>query len=341
MLLSYTTTALVCTEWILVNNCVGNMSYNSVLLTGVTGFLGSRLAMTLHTKLDVDLTATVRRCIETPPVRIVRVQDLDSNTDWSVALTNQQVVIHAAALAHTMKYEHADQLAEYRKVNVDGTLNLARQAARQGVRRFIFISSINVNGLETVLDSPIKACSAPSPSDITGITKYEAEQGLQKIAAETSMEVVIIRPALVYGPGVKGNFASMIQLVEKGLPLPLGAIYNKRSLVAIDNLVDLIITCIDHPAATNQIFLAADGEDLSTTELLRGVAKAAGKPSRLFPVPAALLKLTATVLGKRAVTDRLLGSLQVDISKAKTLLCWQPPVSVEEGLRRCFQVSSK
>jgi nucleoside-diphosphate-sugar epimerase len=156
------------------------------------------------------------------------------------------------------------------------------------------------------------------------------------MAAETGMEVVIIRPPLVYGPGVKGNFASMIKLVEKGLPLPLGAIHNKRSLVALDNLVDLIITCIEHPAAANQVFLASDGEDLSTTELLQGVGKAMGKPSRLVPVPAGLLMFGATLLGKKAMAQRLLGSLQVDISKARNLLGWQPPLSVEEGLKRCF-----
>jgi nucleoside-diphosphate-sugar epimerase len=169
------------------------------------------------------------------------------------------------------------------------------------------------------------------------MSKWEAEQGLQQLASETGMEVVIIRPPLVYGPGVKGNFASMIKLVAKGLPLPLGTIHNQRSLVALDNLVDLIITCIDHPAAANQVFLAGDGQDLSTTELLRAVARAMGKPSRLIPVPSSLLMLGATLLGKKAVAQRLLGSLQVDIAKARNLLGWEPPVSVKEGLKRCFK----
>ena len=309
----------------------------NILLTGATGFLGSRLATVLHSKPDVNLSAAVRRHIELPAARIVEVQSLDAYTDWSTARTGQQVVIHAAARAHIMKDEVADPLAEYRRVNVDGTLNLARQAAAAGVRRFIFISSIKVNGEQTPSGQPFTADDTPAPEDAYGMSKWEAEQGLQQLASETGMEVVIIRPPLVYGPGVKGNFASMIKLVANGLPLPLGAIHNKRSLVALDNLVDLIITCIDHPAAANQVFLAGDGQDLSTTELLRGVARAMGKPSGLIPVPSSLLMLGATLLGKKAVAQRLLGSLQVDIYKARKLLGWEPPISVEEGLRRCFQ----
>lgn len=308
----------------------------NLLLTGATGFLGSRLATDLQSKSGVNLTAAVRRRIEIPAAHIVEVQGLDANTGWSTALTNQQVVIHAAARAHIMKDEVADPLAEYRRVNVDGTLNLARQAAAAGVKRFIFISSIKVNGEQTPLGQPFTADDTPAPEDAYGISKWEAEQGLQQLVSDTGMEVVIIRPPLVYGPGVKGNFASMINLVAKGLPLPLGAIHNQRSLVAVDNLVDLIITCIDHPAAANQVFLAGDGQDLSTTELLRGVAQAMGKPSRLIPVPASILMLGATLLGKKTMAQRLLGSLQVDISKARNLLGWEPPISVEEGLSRCF-----
>ena len=200
-----------------------------------------------------------------------------------------------------LKDEVADPLAEYRRVNVDGTLNFARQAVAAGVKRFIFISSIKVNGEQTALGQPFTADDTPAPDDAYGISKLEAELGLQQLASETGLEVVIIRPPLVYGPGVKGNFASMIKLVSKGLPLPLGAINNQRSLVALDNLVDLIITCIDHPAAANQVFLAGDGQDLSTTELLKGVAQVMGVPSRLIPVPASLLLLGATLLGKKAM----------------------------------------
>lgn len=308
----------------------------NVLLTGASGFLGNRLAKALHSKQSVNLTAAVRRCIEIPAAHIEEVQGLDANTDWSTALTNQQVVIHAAARAHIMKDEVADPLAEYRRVNVDGTLNLARQASAAGVKRFVFISSIKVNGEQTRQGQPFTADDSSAPEDAYGISKWEAEQGLQQLAAETGMEVVIIRSPLVYGLGLKGNFSSMIKLVDKALPLPLGAIHNQRSLVALDNLVDLIITCIDHSAAANQVFLAGDGQDLSTTQLLHGVAKAMGKPSRLIPVPAWLLMLGATLLGKKTMANRLLGSLQVDISKAKDLLGWEPLISVEEGLKRCF-----
>lgn len=308
----------------------------NLLLTGATGFLGGRLAVALHSKSGVKLTVAVRRRIEMPAVHSVGVQGLDANTNWSTALTNQQVVIHAAARAHIMKDEAVDPLAEYRRVNVEGTLNLARQAADVGVRRFVFISSVKVNGEQTAPGKPFGAEDRPAPEDAYGISKWEAEQGLQQLAAETGMELVVIRPPLVYGPGVKGNFAAMIRLVEKGIPLPLGSIHNQRTLVALDNLVDLIIRCIDHPAAANQVFLAGDGEDLSTTELLRRLGKAMGRPVRLLPVPESLLVLGATLLGKQAVARRLLGSLQVDISKARDLLGWEPPLSVDEGLRRCF-----
>lgn len=308
----------------------------NLLLTGATGFLGSRLATALQSKPVVKLTAAVRRRIEIPAARIVEIQGLDASTDWSTALANQQVVIHAAARAHIMKDEVADPLEEYHRVNVDGTLSLARQAAAAGVKRFIFISSIKVNGEQTRLDQVFTASDTPAPEDAYGISKWEAEQGLQQLATETGMEMVIIRPPLVYGPGVKGNFASMIKLVTSGLPLPFGVIHNQRSLVAVDNLVDLIITCVDHPAAANQVFLAGDGRDLSTTELLQGVALSMGRHARLIPVPAPLLMLGAKLLGKKAVAKRLLGSLQVDISKTRDLLGWEPPISVEEGLKRCF-----
>ena len=262
--------------------------------------------------------------------------ELNAITDWTAVLGGQDVLIHAATRAHVMKDETEDPLAEYRKVNVDGTLNLARQAAEAGVRRFIFVSSIKVNGEQTAEGRPFNAESTPAPEDAYGISKMEAEKALQALAEETGMEVVIIRPPLVYGPGVKGNFATMIKLLKKGFPLPLGAIHNKRSLVALDNLVDLIITCIDHAEAVNQVFLAGDGEDLSTSELLRGIGKAMGQPARLIPVPRGMLMFAAGILGKKAVAQRVLGSLQVDISKARYLLGWEPPLSVEHGLRRCF-----
>jgi len=309
----------------------------NIVLTGATGFLGARVADQIDRQGGLNLTCLVRKAVPAGRGREVVIKGLDASSDWSAILKNQNVVIHAAARAHIMKEEVTDPLAEYRRVNVDGTLNLARYAVEAGVKRFVFISSIKVNGEQIAPGRPFTCDDTPTPKDPYAISKLEAEQGLQQIALETGMEVVIIRPPLVYGPGVKGNFASMIKLVEKGLPLPFGAIDNRRSLVGLDNLVDLIITCIDHPNAANQVFLVSDGEDLSTSGLLRRVAKAMGKPSRLIPVPAGLLQLGATVLGKKAIGQRLLGSLQVDISSTRERLDWTPPVSVDEGLRRCFE----
>jgi len=308
----------------------------NILITGANGFVGSYLAKKLSNLPEVKLTLAARFASPAQLVKSFKVNQIDSTTEWSEAVVGCQSVVHTAARAHIMKDEVADPLTEYRRVNVDGTLNLARQAAEAGVRRFIFISSIKVNGEQTCIGKPFTAEDIPAPEDAYGISKYEAEQGLLQIAADTGLEVVIIRPPLVYGPGVKGNFSSMMQVVKKGFPLPLGAINNMRSLVALDNLVDLIITCIDHPAAANQVFLAGDGEDLSTTQLLRGVAKAAGVSSRLIPVPALVLMFMASLFGKKEMAQRLLGSLQVDISKARDLLGWSPLLSVEEGLRLCF-----
>ena len=305
-----------------------------VLLTGASGFIGKGILKQLSDNHSVAIAVRSPKVGFRCPVYTVG--EMDGCTDWSFALHDQRVVIHLAARAHIMKDEAADPLTEYRRINVDGTLNLARQAVEAGVRRFIFISSIKVNGEQTSFAKPFTAEDTPAPEDAYGISKCEAEQGLLQIAADTGLEVVIIRPPLVYGPGVKGNFSSMLRVVKKGFPLPLGAINNKRSFVALDNLVDLIITCIDHPAAANQVFLAGDGEDLSTTELLQGIAKAAGMSSRLLPVPASVLMFMASLLGKKEMAQRLLGTLQVDISKARDLLDWTPLLSVEKGLRRCF-----
>jgi UDP-N-acetyl-alpha-D-quinovosamine dehydrogenase len=308
----------------------------NILLTGATGFVGSRLADFIEHRSSHSLTSAVRRRGSAIHGQEVVVDDLTAYTDWSQALLHQEVVIHAAARAHVMSDQSSDPLEEYRKVNVEGTLNLARQSVESGVKRFVYVSSIKVNGEQTAAGRPFNAESIPAPEDAYGISKLEAEQALQTLAEQTGMEVVIIRPTLVYGPGVKGNFATLIKLLEKGLPLPLGAIQNKRSFLAVDNLVDLIVTCIGHPKAGNQVFLAGDNEDLSTTELLRGIGKAMGRPARLIPVPAGVLMFCATLLGKKAVAQRVVGSLQVDIWKTRNLLGWEPPLSVEEGLRRCF-----
>ena len=315
-----------------------NQIQTKLLLTGASGFVGGFLMREASTRSFLVRIAGrgYLSLTDLPECEQSSGFELLSDADWSQALIRVEVVIHCAARAHIMNEELADPLAEYRKVNVVGTLNLARQAAAAGVKRFIFISSIKVNGESTAPGQRFLASDIPAPEDAYGQSKLEAEQGLLALAQETGMEVVIIRPPLVYGPGVKGNFASMIRLVDKGLPLPLGAIHNRRSLVGIDNLVDLIMRCIDHPAAANRIFLAGDGEDLSTTELLRAVGKAMGRPARLMPLPAAFLRCGATLLGKQAVAKRLLGSLQVDISQTCDDLDWKPPFTVEESLRRCF-----
>ncbi|WP_084166539.1 UDP-glucose 4-epimerase family protein [Stutzerimonas azotifigens] len=312
---------------------------DSVLITGASGFVGSAvLARLLEARHFCPVP--VFRNPHSGPAGSTAIRIDDLNGLRVEQLSTCSAVVHCAARVHVMHDKTTDPLAEYRKSNVEGTLSLARKALEAGVRRFVFVSSIKVNGEGTSLRSPYRPDDIPMPQDPYGVSKLEAERGLFALAKDTGMEVVIVRPPLVYGPGVKGNFASMIKLVEKGLPLPLGTVRNKRSLVGIDNLVDLLIRCIDHPAAANQVFLAGDGEDLSTTELLRGVAKAMGKPARLTPIPAGLLELGATLLGKKAMAQRLLGSLQVDISKTCELLDWKPPYTVEEGLRRCFERSN-
>jgi len=306
----------------------------SMLITGANGFIGKSLCAELVRQGQSVRPAVRFESLPIEGVETVPVGNIDGETDWTNALHGIKVVIHLAARVHVMKDTVADPLDAFRKVNVDGTWNFARQACDAGVQRFIFISSIKVNGEGTVLGKPYTADSQPAPVDPYGISKLEAEEALRKLAGQTGMEVVIIRPPLVYGPRVKANFHSMMRWLVKGVPLPLGAIHNKRSFVALDNLNDLIVTCIDHPAAANQTFLAGDGEDLSTAELLQRLGGALGKPAKLFPMPVWVLKTGAMLLGKRGMAQRLCDSLQVDISKTYDLLGWQPPVSVDDALKK-------
>jgi nucleoside-diphosphate-sugar epimerase len=256
----------------------------------------------------------------------------------SVEIAGAQCVIHCAARAHIMRDEALDPLTEYRRVNVQGALKLARQAAAAGVKRFVFLSSVKVNGERTNgLPRPFGARNdgvGAAPEDAYGLSKWEAEQGLWEIASQTGMQVVIVRPPLVYGPGVKANFARLLDLVRSGVPLPLAAVNNRRSFIGLDNLVDLLIRCVDHPKAAGQTLLVSDGQDLSTPELLRMIANAMGRPARLFPFPVPLLRLAGRALGRLNEVDRLVGSLQVDSSATRELLGWTPPVSVVEGVGR-------
>lgn len=301
-----------------------------VLVTGATGLVGHYLLA----RLLQDGHQTIGAVRSNPEPHQILVGEINAKTDWKHAVSNCDVVVHAAARVHQMRDDAIDSLAEFRRVNATGTLCLAHQAAAAGVKRLVFISTIKVNGDFTEVGQPFTADDAPAPNDPYAVSKHEAEQLLHQIAAETGMEVVIIRPPLVYGPGVKANFESMMRWLSHGVPLPLATVTeNRRSLVALENLVDLIVTCLNHPAAANQTFLVSDGEDLSTAELLKRMGCALGRPARLFYVPTELLKLGAAMVNKPGIHQRLCGSLQVDIAKTRQLLGWTPPISVDEGLR--------
>ena len=306
-----------------------------LLVTGANGFVGKSLCAELswrgHAVRMASRTASAKGAAD------FVLASVGAETNWSAALGAREVVIHLAARVHAMNDTSTDPLAEFRKVNVVGTLNLARQAAAVGVKRFVFISSVKVNGEATQLGSPFTADNEPAPLDAYGVSKMEAEQGLHEIASQTGMEMVVLRPPLVYGPGVKANFFTMMRWLQRGIPLPLGAIYNQRSLVALDNLIDLIVTCMTHPAAVNQTFLVSDGEDVSTAELLRRMGEAMNCPARLIPVPAYWLEQAASLIGKRDMAQRLCGSLQVDIQKTRQLLQWEPPVTLDQGLKKAAE----
>lgn len=308
---------------------------HSVLVTGAGGFVGSACVRALSQHPAFSVTAAVHdtQPMMPPGVEVRRAGSLGQGT-WDEVVRGQDFIVHAAARVHVMQDAETDPLSAYRRVNVDGTLDLARRAAAAGVRRFVFVSSIKVNGEKTAAGCAYRADDPPAPLDPYGVSKLEAERGLFELASASNMEVVVIRPPLVYGPGVRANFLQLMKLVQAGWPLPLAAVDNARSLVGIDNLVHLVRCCLVHPRAANQVFLASDGEDLSTPALIRRLARGLGRPPRLLSVPIPVLHWLGALAGRQAAVRRVCGSLRVDISKTRDMLDWMPPVGVDEGLRR-------
>lgn len=305
-------------------------SCGPVLVTGAGGFVGQALVAHLAAA-GVAVTGVSRSHASAAAGSSVQLARYE---DTVPLLAGQACVVHLAARVHVMRDTAHDPLAAFRTANTELPLFLARQAAAAGVRRFVFVSSIKVNGEATLPGQPFTENDVCAPLDPYSVSKWEAEQALREVASQTGMELVIIRPPLIYGPGVRANFAALLRAVAQGIPLPLGAIDNRRSLLALDNFLDFIVLCLCHPGAANQTFLISDADDLSTPELIRRMASVMQKPARLVAVPVTLLKVAALLLGRRNIFERLCGNLQLDISKAHSLLGWNPPLTVDEGLRR-------
>jgi nucleoside-diphosphate-sugar epimerase len=310
-----------------------------VLVTGASGFVGSALCEYIERK-GYSVQRAIRRKTGNsinPSEQVVG--NIDATTDWTAALHGVEEIVHLAARVHEMIDHAREPLNEFRKVNTEGTINLARQAAGAGVQRFVFLSTIKVNGEKS---GPIDEKKGgvfceddiPDPAGDYAVSKWEAEEALAQVSEETGMELVIVRTPLVYGPGVKANFFRLLHLVEKGVPLPFGCIDNQRSLVSLENLVDFLWRCIEEPAAAGEIFMVSDGEDVSTPELIRRIAEFMGRPARLINVPESLLRFGEILLGRSGEVDRLCGSLQVDITKAKRMLNWEPPLNIDDGLKK-------
>jgi nucleoside-diphosphate-sugar epimerase len=306
----------------------------TVLVTGANGFVGRALCSELiGRKYAVRAALRDSSSMGGGGGEVVKVTGLDAATDWTEAVKGVNTVIHLAARLHVMKDTAADPQAEFRKINVQATENLARQAARSGVKRLVYVSSIKVNGEHTQDQQCYTELDAPHPQEPYGISKYEAEQVLHRVAQETGLEVVVVRPPLVYGAGVRGNFAQMLKVLSNGVPLPLGSVHNLRSLIYVGNLVDALILCATHPAASGQTYLVSDGEDISTTELLRKLAQDIGVPARLISCPQFMLRLGGKLTGKSQQIERLIVSLQVDSGKICRNLNWIPPYSLQQGLQ--------
>jgi nucleoside-diphosphate-sugar epimerase len=303
-----------------------------ILVTGANGFVGAHLCRHMISKGYGVRAALRSRLPGWQTGEQVVVGEIDGTTDWRGALADMDTVVHLAARVHIMRESEKDPLAAFRRVNLDGTTALARQAAEAGVRRMIYLSSIKVNG-ESSCGIPFRADDDPRPEDAYGVSKWEAEQALMHIARQTGLELVIIRPVLIYGAGVKGNFGQLMRLIRRGVPLPLAGIGNRRSFLSIQNLLDFLNCCIEHPAAPGEVFLIADGEDLSTPELIRKLGRAMGCDIRLFPVPTLLLRLGGLLTGRSSTIARLTQDLQVDIAKNRDLLGWSPPVAMDRALR--------
>jgi nucleoside-diphosphate-sugar epimerase len=305
-----------------------------MLVTGANGFVG-RGVLSAAARRGIPVRGAVRRPPDSPVQGTTYRAGLEIEAvdGWAAALADVDVIVHAAARVHRLKDEAADPLAEYRRINVAGTMNVARQAAGAGVRRFVFLSSVKVHGERTLDGRPFSIADSPAPVDAYAVSKNEAEVALRQFARETGLEVVIVRPVIVYGPGVKANFAMMMRWLRRGVPLPFGAIHNQRSFVAVRNLADLILTCAEHPGAVGETFLASDGEDLSTTSLLRRLAAALRVRARLIPVPATALQLGARAFGRPEIARRLCDSLRVDIGFTRDRLGWTPLIGVDDELR--------
>jgi nucleoside-diphosphate-sugar epimerase len=326
-----------------------NYSGDKILVTGATGFVG-RAVLNGLLNAGSRVVAAVRNAnIKTESmynsgaISWIAVGNIDGRTCWKHAVADVKTVVHCAARAHVMRDQSADARLAYHEVNVDGTLQLAQEASAAGVERFVFLSSIKVNGESTLIGQPFTESSLIIPQDGYGQSKAEAERCLMVLGKETGMEIVIIRLPLVVGPGVKGNLGNLLRFVEHGIPLPLGAVNNQRSLISLDNLVGFVVLCSERdksPNASNQVFLVSDGEDVSTTTLLRKAAQASGRTSRLLPVPVTLLRAAATVFGKRAIAIRLLGNLQIDATKAYRLLGWRPLITLDAQLSSMYNPSN-